>query len=342
MKLSIALTFLLLSTSALAQTTDPNSITNNSTFAVMGDGNTTPVNLNGVQTSIGAITSGGGAGGAGGTSNSTATGGAGGTATGGAGGTATGGTSNATGGAGGTATGGSVGNTTTGASTSSATGGSVGNTTTGASTSSATGGNVKNSGNSSAVTGASTSNAVGGTSSSGGNSQSINISNPANTTQAIQYSGSVTIKNVPNVNGPALTSSNDTCMGSTSGSVNIAGLGIGGGSTYVDENCKRLKNSRELWNMGMKAASLALMCNDKENKEALELSGQECPQTTKARLVALQAICLVDAKRKQVEATGYECPATVYARGGNITLQKFTIAGLAEFLDPIIASINGK
>ena len=288
MKLSVTLTFLLLSTSVLAQTTDnTGSTTNNSTFAVMGDGNTTPVNLNGVQTSIGAITSGGGAGG---TSTSTATGGTGGTATGGT----------------------------------------------------ATGGNVKNSGNSSAVTGASTSNAVGGTSSSGGNSQSINISNPANTTQAIQYSGTVTIKNVPNVSGPALTSSNDTCMGSTSGSINVAGLGFGGGSTYVDENCKRLKNSRELWNMGMKAASLALMCNDKENKEALELSGQECPQTTKARLVALQAICLVDAKRKQVEATGYECPATVYAPGGNIALQKFTIAGLAEFLDPIIASINGK
>jgi len=94
--------------------------------------------------------------------------------------------------------------------------------------------------------------------------------------------------------------------------------------------------------MSMKAASLALMCNDKENREALELSGQECPQTTKARLVSLQAICLVESQRKRVEATGYECPATVYARGGNIALQKFTIAGLAEFLDPIIASINGK
>jgi len=271
MKLSVTLTFLLLSTSVLAQTTDnTGSTTNNSTFAVMGDGNTTPVNLNGVQTSIGAITSGGGAGGTS-TSTSTATGGAGGL----------GGTSTALGG-------------------------------------------------------------DGGTSSSGGNSQSINISNPANTTQAIQYSGTVTIKNVPNVSGPALTSSNDTCMGSTSGSINVAGLGFGGGSTYVDENCKRLKNSRELWNMGMKAASLALMCNDKENREALELSGQECPQTTKARLVSLQAICLVESQRKRVEATGYECPATVYARGGNIALQKFTIAGLAEFLDPIIASINGK
>ena len=91
------------------------------------------------------------------------------------------------------------------------------------------------------------------------------------------------IKNTPSVAGPNLTTSNDTCMGSTSGSVNIAGLGIGGGTSWVDNNCKMLKNSRELWNMGMKAASLALMCTDSANREALELTGFECPQTTKAR-----------------------------------------------------------
>ncbi len=90
------------------------------------------------------------------------------------------------------------------------------------------------------------------------------------------------IKNTPSVSGPNLTTSNDTCMGSTSGSVNIAGLGIGGGSSWVDANCKMLKNSRELWNMGMKAASLALMCTDTANKEALELTGYVCPQTEKA------------------------------------------------------------
>lgn len=97
----------------------------------------------------------------------------------------------------------------------------------------------------------------------------------------MQYSGTQTIKNTPSVSGPMLTTSNDTCMGSTSGSLNIAGLGFGGGSTWVDTNCKRLKNSRELWNMGMKAASLALMCNDKENLEALELTGFVCPQTAR-------------------------------------------------------------
>lgn len=33
----------------------------------------------------------------------------------------------------------------------------------------------------------------------------------------------------------------------------------------------------------MKAASLALMCTDSANREALELTGFECPQTTKAK-----------------------------------------------------------
>lgn len=95
-----------------------------------------------------------------------------------------------------------------------------------------------------------------------------------------------TIKNTPSVSGPALVSSNDTCMGSTSGSANVPGIGIGFGTNWVDENCKMLKNSRELWNMGMKGAAMALMCNDKANREALELTGFECPQTTRDRKVA--------------------------------------------------------
>jgi hypothetical protein len=81
------------------------------------------------------------------------------------------------------------------------------------------------------------------------------FTSPGEITQSINYSGTQTIKNTPSVNGPPLTTSNDTCMGSTSGSINVAGFGFGGGSTWTDKNCTRLKNSRELWNMGMKAAS---------------------------------------------------------------------------------------
>lgn len=111
--------------------------------------------------------------------------------------------------------------------------------------------------------------------------QSITFNSPAESRQLIEYSGTQTIKNVPSVAGPPLTTSNDTCMGSTSGGINGPGFGLSIGSTWADGNCKLLKNSRELWNMGMKAAAMALMCTDSANREALELTGFECPQTTR-------------------------------------------------------------
>lgn len=118
------------------------------------------------------------------------------------------------------------------------------------------------------------------------------------------------IKNTPSVNGPPLTSSNDTCMGSASGSVNAPGIGVSLGKTYTDANCVMLKNSRELWNMGMKAAALALMCKDADNREALELTGFECPQTTKAR-------------------------------NGNMAVQQHAQASQEQYTDPIVRARLG-
>jgi hypothetical protein len=102
-------------------------------------------------------------------------------------------------------------------------------------------------------------------------------------TDRIEYSGTTTVKNVPSMNAPPLTSSNDTCMGSWSAGVAVAGFGASGGNTYTDEHCKRIKMSRELWNKGMKAASLALDCMDRDAREALEITGFVCPQTTRAQ-----------------------------------------------------------
>jgi hypothetical protein len=101
--------------------------------------------------------------------------------------------------------------------------------------------------------------------------------------QNIHHSGTQTVKNVPNVGAPPLTSSNDTCMGTITTAVGVSGFGFSGGTTYVDDHCKRIKMSRELWNKGMKAASLALDCMDKDAKEALELTGFICPQTVRER-----------------------------------------------------------
>jgi len=85
---------------------------------------------------------------------------------------------------------------------------------------------------------------------------------------------------------PALTTSGDTCMGATSGAVSSALIGVAMGSTYVDKNCQTLKNTRELWNMGQRAAAMARMCMDDLNRESLELTGYECPQTTAAKAKA--------------------------------------------------------
>lgn len=114
-----------------------------------------------------------------------------------------------------------------------------------------------------------------------GVNQEINFNSPEK--QHVEYSGTQTIKNVPSMNAPSLASSNDTCMGSTSGGVAVAGFGLSLGSTWTDKNCTMLKNSRELWNMGMKAASLARMCMDDLNKEALELTGFVCPTKKEAK-----------------------------------------------------------
>lgn len=132
-------------------------------------------------------------------------------------------------------------------------------------------------------------------SSNAGNQQSITFSSPGEQSitssqtlsmvksgvdrSIVEYTGSYKLKNTPSVSGGNLTTSNDTCMGSTNGAVNGPGLGIGFGTTWTDENCKRLKMSRELWNKGFRAASLAVDCMSPEAREALELTGTRCPQS---------------------------------------------------------------
>jgi len=128
-----------------------------------------------------------------------------------------------------------------------------------------------------------------------------------------------TVKNTPSIALGQLTSSNDTCMGSVSVGGSGPGFSIGVGTTYTDDNCKMLKNSRELWNMGMKAASLALMCTNTANREALELTGFECPQTAKARQ---EAEAKAAAAKKTAELRPEITDPIVRERMGLVALSK--------------------
>lgn len=75
-----------------------------------------------------------------------------------------------------------------------------------------------------------------------------------------------------------LASSFDTCMGSSSMGVQSIGFGISLGSTWTDENCKRLKNSARLQLMGFSGAALALMCQEKTVAQAMRVAGTPCKE----------------------------------------------------------------
>lgn len=76
---------------------------------------------------------------------------------------------------------------------------------------------------------------------------------------------------------PSLSSSNDTCMGSSSFGAQAVSFGLSFGSNWTDENCLMLKNAREMWNMGFRGAALARLCMDTRNRNALEATGVACP-----------------------------------------------------------------
>lgn len=113
------------------------------------------------------------------------------------------------------------------------------------------------------------------------NSLAIAEVNAAATVAAAEALADQKIRNTPNVSGAALVSSNDTCMGSASAGGSGPGFGLSFGTTYIDESCVRLKYAREAWNMGLRAAAVAMLCNQPEMRAALEVTGYPCPAGVK-------------------------------------------------------------
>jgi len=77
----------------------------------------------------------------------------------------------------------------------------------------------------------------------------------------------------PNV----IVNNQDVCTTGISGAAQSAWFGISLGKTIKDENCERLKLARSLYGMGMKVASVSLMCQDTRVFQAMEMAGTPCP-----------------------------------------------------------------
>ena len=82
----------------------------------------------------------------------------------------------------------------------------------------------------------------------------------------------------PTAVAPAITVINsDVCAVGVSGAAQTQILGISFGATMTDKNCERLKLARSTYDMGMKVAAVAIMCQDERVFTAMMNAGTPCP-----------------------------------------------------------------
>ena len=106
------------------------------------------------------------------------------------------------------------------------------------------------------------------------NNRNTNI-NQSSSTQVIEQR----VKSPPaSAIAPSIMSySQDLCTTGRSGAMQGQLFGFSGGTTVRDMNCERLKLSKYLYDMGMKVASVSLLCQDNRVFQAMEMAGTPCP-----------------------------------------------------------------
>ena len=82
----------------------------------------------------------------------------------------------------------------------------------------------------------------------------------------------------PTASAPNVVINNqDVCVTAIGGAAQTSILGLSVGSTLRDKNCERLKLARSLFGMGMKVASVSMLCQDIRVFQAMEMAGTPCP-----------------------------------------------------------------
>lgn len=104
---------------------------------------------------------------------------------------------------------------------------------------------------------------------------SSNVNTNINKSEIVQR----VIQPPPTAVAPTMMSggNSDLCSTGTSGSVQTQIFGVSGGGTTRDLNCERLKLSKTLYDMGMKVAAVATMCQDRRVFDAMLAAGTPCP-----------------------------------------------------------------
>jgi hypothetical protein len=120
-------------------------------------------------------------------------------------------------------------------------------------------------------------------------------------TSSISDSKTTVVSPPPSAIAPSITSINsDICVTGVSGAAQTQIFGLSFGNTQVDYNCERLKISKTLYDMGMKVAAVAAMCQDRRVFDAMMNAGTPCPVDGK---IGAEAKAIWDADPSRIPAS---------------------------------------
>jgi hypothetical protein len=141
--------------------------------------------------------------------------------------------------------------------------------------------------------------------------------NESNITQRI-------IQPPPTAVAPTMMSggNNDLCTTGSSSAVQTQIFGVSSGGTVRDENCERLKLSKTLYDMGMKVAAVATMCQDRRVWDAMMAAGTPCPYEGK----------IGEAAKVEWQANPNRIPAPIKEKKDD----SYTKIGIGSFLGVLV------
>lgn len=110
-------------------------------------------------------------------------------------------------------------------------------------------------------------------------------SNNGNVTKTYNGAGSRSMPVTTAVSPSLMSSGQQSCLKSLSGGLQLMSVGISSGKYTQDEECNRRLNAITLSNMGMKVASVSLMCQNAQVWRAMFMSATPCPIIRGGRLL---------------------------------------------------------
>lgn len=146
-----------------------------------------------------------------------------------------------------------------------------------------------------------------------GTGQAATAATPA-TTNNVNYSGTTTLRNTPDVGAPSIYGGTNPCSVGASAGLGIPGFGLSGGVSWSDKGCERRNTAVILYQANKARVAEALLCQDVETRAAFMAASDPCPQDRVP--VAMASVAAVQTAAAPVAATAPAAlPATKVSSG---------------------------